>query len=1067
LAAVSWTRGRLRSAWRDAVDMMKRILSRRAVLDALLLFALALISLTWFRSAALLWTPDANFPLTLPAYTDRYFELWEYRTIPGTMNVAKLPFLVPWGFLLEGWKLLGLPFRPEVFQRLLLLGLVWGSGLSGCFLFRVVAAETAFSHLQQRVGGLCAGVLYAFNFYSMLTIWSAVSYLMFSYAFLPFVLGLVLVGLRTRRTARFALGIALVWTLLLSLAYTIGPVVVTDWAAVGTVAIVSLYTSGKGLRSMVPGLRFLGIVFGFWVLFNAYWLVNLVAAGGAQLARYPSGTSFFVSNAAPLSEAFRLAGYSRLTGTYHDSPLFPWAVLYGNGWVILIGFLPALLTVLALTSRRRTATMLGLATLVVGALFFVKGGNPPFGGVNEALWNLDGVGIAYRSIYQRFMAYVAVPLAILAPFGALRIAEVVAESWPKAAWRGKYIGLPRGTGPIAACVLVAVLGLAYTLPAVTGDIFENTGVIPDYRVTLPSGWAEVASWLDAQSEDFAILPFPYPVTTARTVLAIDNGSAGFIGLYPLLLSSSRPVAYGPGPGADLAHLLASGELTDAITLNGLNVRYVLVHEDANLGYLTDNPGWVMAPPEDLERTLNSTPGFRFVRAFGPILVFENLRWTPTLLLAFPSADPLREPGPSFLWNGLYHEVQRWGLPAVPANETALVPTAIRIAGTSAGDPSLVGYGVGQVDPTGAALAAPTWVEHDGGGNPSTVWTLLAAGPGAGPSSLFASDTSLEATQPDDIFTFFDSFEDPTLSQWSVGRENWSTREGGVDGAHAVAAGPAPSVLAAPIDGVSGVLEGWFRFDETTTAHFPFRLTEADGGIDEWVVALADGRWGYHDGTAYRPYPIVRTYAPTMWVQLRLEFDLPRGLFWATVDGQLLTPQGLPAANATGQPASRITSLELANAEAGSQGAMWADAVRFINGPTATVPLPSAGSSLDLRAVAVDITARNVADTDVSFDLDTASTGALVWVRGFDAGWDLELSGSDSADATQFAALGVLNGWDVGNVGGGPARIHFAPQAVLVGGLAFSGSAMLAAAGYLVWTTVARRNRRPRRSRTLP
>ncbi len=601
--------------------------------DCLALLVVAFVGLTWFQSADYLWTPDSNFPFDIPSSIDRYFEVWDYRTIPGNVDVKKLPFIIPWALLLAGWNLLSLPFQPWLFQRLIVIGLLGASLVSGYVLFQVIATQLRIDLLRRRMGGILAGLLYGFNFYSMLTIWSTLAFLMFAYAFFPLVLALILYGLRKRSTTRFAALTALVWTLTLTPAYVTTPVVGTDWAFILVVSLVFLFAAKPGQSNLRKGGGFLLKTFGFWLLFNLYWIVLLGSLGSVQLTRFSGGLRLFVLNSAPLSEAFRLAGYWGLEASYKGSRFFPWAEIYTIPWLLLIGFIPIALAIIGLARRDRSPEMLGLATLLTIALFLVKGPYPPFGIVNQSVWGIDLIGTSYRGVFQRFMGYVALPIAILAPLGALTLSDSLRIfRWPR---------IPNWIVPVTITTVVGVLSMAHALPAFSGAIFENEGVIPSFRVTLPDSWYDLAWWLESEEGDFAILPFPYPVSTGRTALSINNGSAGLLGIYPLLTLTTRAIVMGQGPGAEVASLLSMGTLNDSRLLSILNVRFVIVHLDANIAYLEGNPGWVMIQPDSLIRNLEGIPALDFAVQFGQTVVYENTEWIQGGLLLFPSVSGVR------------------------------------------------------------------------------------------------------------------------------------------------------------------------------------------------------------------------------------------------------------------------------------------------------------------------------------------------------------------------------------------------------------------------------------------
>jgi len=985
---------------------------------------------------------------------NRYLEVWDFRSIPGQTDVRKLAYLVPWALLLKLWASASLPFDPGLFQRAVLVGLIWASEMSAYALFRVVTAPLPYREWQRRLGGLLAGVLYGFNFYSMLTIWSTLAYLMYGYAFFPFVLAMVLQALRKGPSLRWALIIALAWTLTISPAYVTTPVATTDWAAAWVVALVSLLLSKLPWRTFLRKAEFLVALTAAWAVFNLFWLAPFALLGTGELGKYQGSANLLSWNSAPLSDALRLAGYAGLGTTYKGNLELPWGVYYNNPLIVLIGFVPAGFGILAV-ARRRTPELLGLAALWCIALFFVKGPLPPFGWVNESLFGNYLLATAYRSTYQRFMGYAALALALLAPVGVLELPKLV--DWAKVlhlrpSWTRRF---PASRTTTAACLALAMLAFAYTGPLVTGSIYVNQGIVPNYRVTLPRYWSDLANWLDNQNGDFAILPYPYLVTSADTSLLFNNGTDGFLGLYPLITMASVPIAMGPGAGADLARFLANGQLPDAQALDMLNVRYVLVHMDANMAYLEGNVIWVMVPPQDLMRSLNATAGIRFVRAFGAVAVFENIRWVSSELLLFGGTSGVRFGLPSFVWNGFPgRRLARWDVQLSPidrnvGDEVYEIPLAPAVSF----DPTLDHFAAARED-SGSPVEQPLayWVERDPSGAPLRMWVRAGHVGDDTTFHIYQGGRPLFAPDPSGVFLeFFDSFEDRSLDRFATVLGNWTFVNGtAVDGNVSAQAGPVPSALIENWTATAGVVEGWFRFDSNATMHFPLVPRDSSDRPNEWAVLLASGVWGYFDGRAHVPYPVLHKYQANAWSFVSVSFDLSRGRFWTTVDGQLLTPGGLPASDVLGVFPTSIAGVQMQNVVGGDTGLMWIDAVRFRLYSPRIVPLNLTNPMrLALNSTPMPYDFIGSSHTDIRFSLDRPPETTLVWLRGYDPGWELNVNGFPVDGASHFAAFGSWNGWTLPGNGSGSYRLIYAPQRLVSVTLDTSLLAMAGAAGYVL------------------
>lgn len=1014
--------------------------------DGAILLLFALVSVTWFRSAEMFATPDSNFPLDIPSTIGRYFEVWDYRSVPGQTDARKFAYVVPWALLLKVWSSASLPFDPGVFQRALVFGLLLASELSAYALFSVLARPLFPRPVGLRGGGILAGFLYGFNFYSMLTIWSTLAFLMFAYAFLPLVIALVLRGVERGWGTRHAAAIALLWTATLSPAYITTPVAITDWSSVWLVVIVAAVASGAVRQWRTNGFGFVARIAIFWIAFNFHWLLIDATIGTAEFARYASDTNLFAWNAAPLSDAFRLAGYQGLGDYYRDSPLFPWAAWYGNPWILVLGYVPAAFALIGL-AWRRTPTTLGIAVLLTTMLFLVKGPLPPFGFVNDFVFPSGFLATTFRSTYQRFMGYAALAIAMLAPIGAVELARRMAQVRPRRTTATRPTQVRRSTAAGMIVVVLILVSATYVAPLLSGAIYENEGAIPSYRVTLPPSWVELAEWLDAQGGTFSVLPLPYSITSAITTLRFSNGSEGYLSLYPLILLSSRPIAMGRGPGADLALLLARGILADAQSLNMLNVRFVLAHLDANMVDLEGSPHYVMTRPSVLLPALNATPGLEFRGSFGATWVYENMRWSNTELVWLPDSAEARYPHPAFLWNSIAQPVSRWDtveFAGSPVYGDHIV--SISLAPSLPADNGTVHFGLSlweRPDLTEGGL--PFWIEYSPAGAPTRAWTRYNRVAEDQNVSVYASNHALSVEEPSRIFeSLFDSFESGSIQHWSEMTGSWAISTGvAVDGFASVVGGPTPGTLTKDLELSSGVFEGWFRFGEDTVRHYPFIAMDSSGALNLWAVALETGYWGHYNGVDYTPYPVYKAYTPNSWVSLRVEFNFTLGLFWTYVDGELLTPEGLSTTNDRGLSGDFITKVRLQNAPEDAAGTMWADALRMRPGtlPQVNLALVNRRSLLlNPQPLPHELVVDSMSEFRSNADMSPGMT--LVLLRTYHPGWLIEINGAPLPESAHFVAFGAWNGWRLEENGPATIRIRFAPQSTWETTFWISGAAII-------------------------
>jgi hypothetical protein len=64
-------------------------------------------------------------------------------------------------------------------------------------------------------------------------------------------------------------------------------------------------------------------------------------------------------------------------------------------------------------------------------------------------------------------------------------------------------------------------------------------------------------------------------------------------------------------------------------LSLLNVKYLLIHDDAAPAFVSDHPFWVYAPNNELKSLLNSDKSMVLEARFGELTFYRNLEWRPT------------------------------------------------------------------------------------------------------------------------------------------------------------------------------------------------------------------------------------------------------------------------------------------------------------------------------------------------------------------------------------------------------------------------------------------------------
>lgn len=182
--------------------------------------------------------------------------------------------------------------------------------------------------------------------------------------------------------------------------------------------------------------------------------------------------------------------------------------------------------------------------------------------------------------------------------------------------------------------------------------------------------------------------------------------------------------------------------------------------------------------------------------------------------------------------------------------------------------------------------------------------------------------------------FEDDFESGNLTKWTIADSGWDIVTDIVKQGSYAAKGVDSSTSDAPdlIKDLSnysyGIYQGWFRFAENNSWHYPAIPSTTPNGASLYaVVAKNDGHFGYYDKDAgiYKNYPIDTTYTSNIWYNITLKWD--SGTFWVWIDGELKTPNGITVSAYDGNPWTGIDKLRILPSASSTTGTMWIDDIK--------------------------------------------------------------------------------------------------------------------------------------------
>lgn len=272
---------------------------------------------------------------------------------------------------------------------------------------------TRFSRVKKRwpigVSAMIAGLIYGYSpiIFNQI-IGGPITYFI-SYALLPLVI--LFTAKSVSETGR------LKWAFIIAGGIAYGGAVIANQFVVFIAALVVLYIF------FAPRFRkrylwaFL-LIAGQAILLNIYWLLPIVnnlfstIKSLYTLKGAPTALSGLITHGIPFAEAINLTGF---WNPYYIEALPPVANAI---WLIAISIIIILAVSTIVFQKRNNLTMFSIAVLLI-SLFFVKGGLPPFGAVNMAIYTYFTPFFLFRTLHH-ILVLPTFGLAVLLAFWSLK-----------------------------------------------------------------------------------------------------------------------------------------------------------------------------------------------------------------------------------------------------------------------------------------------------------------------------------------------------------------------------------------------------------------------------------------------------------------------------------------------------------------------------------------------------------------------------------------------------------------------------------------------------------------------
>ncbi len=592
-----------------------------AIFSVLVILIAGLISISWFQGSFLINGIDRSFPPNRTVFFVRSFYIWDIFQLGGESARTTASFFPANLYLLIS-EVAGLSIVTA--EKLWFYLLFSSAGLSMYFL-----TTTAIVGKYRHLAGLVSALFYMFNPYTIIAV---VPQMWLYIIFLPLILGMFVKGLKEKRGLKYILLMSLIWTLTTSSDYVNPKNLLFDVLPL-LLFLIFYFILNRNIPEMKRSLRFAGSLLIVFCALNAFWILPTISTIKSVIASPlnayavigTSRLSNYALASAPLSGSFRLLGFWSLNAEYKGFPYAYWAPAYNSALFIAIGFLIPIITFGFLLRKPKSQKRLFFAILAVLGLFVMVGATPPLGWINEFIVTHVPLAVdVFSNPYLFGGMYVALSFAFL--FGCF-VSDLCCSKWvvnKVSIFRNqsfKYI--------LTALIIFLIIGL-YAFPLWNANvIYPGNEVMASNRYSIPNYYYDAKSWLSTDSSDFRIFPLPYSILGYG---AYNWPPEGFNGPDPTESLLGRPLLAGlTGQGLGLAaaqYLINGSDYNIAKLLALMNVKYILVHNDADLTYLSGSNWYVSATPEQIRSILNNQTGFSFEKSFGELDFYKNNYWQP-------------------------------------------------------------------------------------------------------------------------------------------------------------------------------------------------------------------------------------------------------------------------------------------------------------------------------------------------------------------------------------------------------------------------------------------------------
>ena len=598
--------------------------------------------LTWFRDGHLISSLDFAFPLDRAKEFHRDLYIWDELYGLGRVGAQSMSYFIPYGLFLGLTQVLGLSLLAT--EKILFYIWFTGSGLSMYYLVSVVME----GRREKTLAATMAAVFYMLNPFALIFIWPNLTLAPFFISFFPLVLGLFIKGLKEGRGFKFAFLVCIVWLLTINGSNSAIRWGIFAWLILLSYFVFHVLTVSRRLKWRAS--QFLIALVLIWLGLNAWWLIGLGSQatevfGGSALSVQGQMTdiSLYRMSSASVADAMRLGGWWALGEGYKVDPFYTWGSTYLTTPFVALSFLIPFLAFVGLVFKKRPKDLLFFALLALGGIFLIKGLNQPLGQVNKLIISNGMLVRLIRNVYWYIGPFVMLGYAVLIGWSVSLVYYRVKETGT--VWFKRSVCPVMGKA-LLLCVVVLLFGV-YAYPFWTGTIIYPGGkVIPSYHYDVPEYYREANDWLKTLDGDFRLFSLPFATSGNPEVMDWEHGYFG-AALTPWLLErpvvSSANATSGGNLALEIATMLTDSKVqTNEVgrMLALLDVRYVVLHRDANWQYIEGHPWWISTSLQQYQINLSNQEGLELERSFGGLDFYRNEYWQPLQVYATPNVIPV-------------------------------------------------------------------------------------------------------------------------------------------------------------------------------------------------------------------------------------------------------------------------------------------------------------------------------------------------------------------------------------------------------------------------------------------